>query len=351
MNRFLLILLLAAFLLSSCEKDPTGTSDKKQIESVGAFIINEGNFGKGNGSLSFYSYKTQTVQNEIFKTVNNRPLGDTPNSMTIHDSLGFIVVNNSNTIEVISLNTWKSKKSITLTGAPSPRHLAVVSADKAYITNLYTGNVAVLDLKNLELTGQTITVGPNPEEIAVTAGKAFVLNSGFGSANTVSVIDIAQDKVIKTITVADNPTSVIVDDDGEVNVLCTGRWPAWGDTTDQGTNGGVYVIDPTQLKVVASVEIEGHPSEITYAGDDVAYFLLNGQVVQFSTLENKVLNPSYIAGFFYGIEADPISQLLFVLDAKDFQSNGELKIFDFNGNLLKSFSVGIIPGAVTFVYE
>ncbi|WP_457565806.1 YncE family protein [Caldithrix abyssi] len=351
MKPILLIFIFSLFFLFSCEKDPTGTKEENTVQSVGAFIVNEGNFGKGNGSLSFYSYQDETIQNDIFKNINGRPLGDTPNSMTIYDSLGFIVVNNSNTIEVISLKTWKSKKTIVLEGGPSPRFLAIVSDDKAYVSNLYANNVAVIDLKTLTLTGATIAVGANPEEIAVAEGKAFVLNSGFGSANTVSVIDISQDRVVATLTVGDNPTSVALDDDGELNVLCTGRWPAWGDTTDTGTNGGVYVIDPSKLTVVDSVTIEGHPSKITYAGGDKAYFLLNGQVVQFSTAENNVINPSFIAGFFYGIEADPIAQLLFVLDAKDYQSNGELKIYDFNGTLQKSLTVGIIPGAVTFVYE
>ncbi len=345
------LFLISGLILFSCEKDPTGASKEKQVQSIGAFIVNEGNFGKSNGSLSFYSYADQTVQNEIFKSVNKRPLGDTPNSMTIHDSLGFIVVNNSNTIEVISLKTWKSKKTIVLEGGPSPRHLAVVSDDKAYVSNLFANNVAVIDLKSLSLSGKTIAVGANPEEIAVASGKAFVLNSGFGAANTISVIDVAQDKVVKTITVADNPTSVILDDDDELNVLCTGRWPAWGDSTDQGTNGAVIVIDPQSLTVVDSTAIEGHPSEITYAGDDVAYFLLNGSVVKFSTSENKVINQAFIGGFFYSVEADPIARLLFVLDAKDYQSAGQLQIYDFNGNLQKSFTVGIIPGAVTFVYE
>ena len=350
MQRLLLFLLLT-LILFSCEKDPTAALKDKQVKSVGAFIINEGNFGKGNGSLSFYSYADQTIQNNIFKSVNQRNLGDTPNSMTIYDSLGFIVVNNSNTIEVISLKTWKSKKTIVFEGGPSPRNMAVVAEGKAYVSNLYANNVAVLDLKTLALTGETIPVGANPEEIAVSAGKAFVLNSGFGQDNTVSVIDVAQDRVIKTIKVADNPTSVAIDDDGELNVLCTGRWPAWGDSTDQGTNGALVVIDPQTLTVVDSLTIEGHPSEITYAGNDTGFFLLNGQVVKFSTADNKIWNTAFIAGFFYGLEADPIAGLLFVLDAKDFQSSGELKIYDFDANLQKSLTVGIIPGAVTFVYQ
>ncbi len=351
MFRFILSLVLMVVLLAGCQKDPNSPSEEKKAESVGAFIINEGNFMKGNGSLSFYSFKDGSVQNDIFKTVNHRDLGDVPNSMTVWDTLGFIVVNNSNKIEVIGLKSWKSVKTIEMSGAPSPRNLVVVNDDKAYVTDLMANNVAVIDLKTLSLTGKTIDVGANPEEILLYKNKAYVANSGFGSGNTVSVIDVTSDKVVGSIRVGDNPTSLMTDDDGEIYVLCTGRWPAWGDTTDTGTNGGVYVINPEKLQVVDSVNVVGHPSEITYGGNDLGFFLLNGSVVRFSTEDNTILNEKFIGGFFYSLEADPISQQLFVLDAKDYQSKGELLIYNMDGQLQKQATVGIIPGAVTFVYQ
>ncbi len=351
MRRFVLLSMILAFILAGCQKDPSSVKEQKEVKSVGAFIINEGNFMKGNGSLSFYSFKDSTVQNNIFQAVNHRALGDVPNSMTVWDTLGFIVVNNSNKIEVIGLKSWKSVKTIEMDNAPSPRNLVVVNDNKAYVTNLMANNVAVIDLKTLSLTGKTIAVGANPEEILVYKNKAYVANSGFGSGNTVSVIDVATDKVINTIKVGDNPTGLALDDDAEINVLCTGRWPAWGDSTDTGTNGGIYVIDPAKQKVVDSIKVDGHPSEITYAGNDLGFFLLNGSVVSYSTDSDKILNSTFIQGFFYSVEADPVSQQLFVLDAKDYQSAGQLSVYDLNGRLLKQATVGIIPGAVTFVYQ
>jgi YVTN family beta-propeller protein len=353
MTRLFLAILLISLFIVGCQKDPSSSNDEKKVQSVGAFIVNEGNFTKGNGSLSFYSFADQAVQNNIFQAVNKRALGDVPNSMTVWDTLGFVIVNNSNKIEVIGLKSWKSIKTIEMPAGASPRNLAVVSDSKAYITNLFANTVAVLDLKTLSLTQTSIAVGANPEELLLCEGKVYVANSGFGSGNTISVIDPTSDKVVNTIKVGDNPTALMVDDDEELYVLCTGRWPAWGDTTDTGTNGGVYVIDPKSQTVTDSILVTGHPSEITYAGNDMGFFLLNGNVVSFSTETNKILNATFIKGTFsyYALEADPISQQLFVLDAKDYQSNGEAIIYDFNGQEQKRFTVGIIPGAVTFVYE
>jgi hypothetical protein len=65
------------------------------LERDGAFIINEGNFRWGNGSLSFYSYDSSRIYNSVFESVNNRPLGDVPFSLAESENSLFIVVNNS----------------------------------------------------------------------------------------------------------------------------------------------------------------------------------------------------------------------------------------------------------------
>ncbi len=348
------LVLLAAMLLifaTGCIKDPTGTdSAEKKPKLSGAFILNEGNFQASNGSLSFYDPKADSVQNDIFKAVNLRSLGDVVQSMTVIDTLGYIVVNNSNKIEVISLKTWKSKATIELPAGSSPRYLADIGDGTAYVTNLYTNSVSVINLENNQIE-TTIDVGTNPEEIAVVNGKAYVANSGFGWNNTVSVIDVAVRKVVKTVTVGDNPQSVRVDAEGEVHVLCAGRWPAWGDTSDQGTNGALFVIDSDNDTVIDSFTISGHPSRLSLYGEETGYFLNDGHVVVYSTKSNEVLDPAFISGFFYGLGVDPLSKDIYLLDAKDYVQSGTLFIYDVQGTLKSAHAVGIIPGSVTFVYE
>ena len=39
-------------------------------------IANQGNFGWGEGTLSTYNPNTKTVQNDVFKTINNQSLGN-----------------------------------------------------------------------------------------------------------------------------------------------------------------------------------------------------------------------------------------------------------------------------------
>ncbi len=103
-------LLLFLTVITSCDtaekfSDP---ADNKFLRSRGIFIVNEGNFMSGNGSVSFYSTDSVKIFNDLFFLTNNRPLGDVPNSVTLFRDKAFIVVNNSGKIEITEAGTLKS---------------------------------------------------------------------------------------------------------------------------------------------------------------------------------------------------------------------------------------------------
>lgn len=346
--RLFLAIMAAAFMLS-CETDPTSTKKKKKVSLQGAFVLNEGNFLQSNASLSFYDFEQQTMQNNIFNTANGSGPGDVLQSMTIIDTLGFLVLNNSHKIEVIGLNSWKRVFTINLDGK-GPRCVADGDNGNIYVTNMNTGNVSVIDLDTY--TEQAaIAVGAQPDEILIFDDMAYIANSGWGYDNTVSVIDIKQNQLVKTINVADNPGFLTVDNNDNINVLCTGRWPAWGDTTDTGTNGGLYVISSKNQTVVDSIVITGHPGELSYDGDETGYFINGAKIVSYSTETYELISDTTFSGFYYSVEVDPVSGYVYALDAKDYQQSGDLKIFQPDGTLLETHAAGIIPGAVTFIYN
>jgi len=347
---WLFSILLTIIILCGCEKDPTSVDKKKTVKLSGAFIINEGNFNQSNGSLSFYSMEDHQVQHGIFESVNGRNLGDVVQSMTIIDTLGFIVINNSSKVEVISKITWKSIVTIDLPAGSSPRYFVDGGNGKGYVTNLYTNSVSIINLSTYAVE-QSINVGVNPEELVIVNGKAYVANSGFGTGKTVSVINLTSNQVVKTIRVGDNPGAIEIDPGNNIHVLCTGQWGDWNDPNDTGTDGGVFIIDSNTDTVIDSLVIAGHPSKLCLNNNNTGYFLNGDQVVSYSTETNEVVNDTLISGFYYGLEFDPISEQIFVLDAIDYSQNGELKIFSPAGQLKESHTVGIIPGSVTFIYE
>ncbi len=345
--RLLILLSLTVLFLTSCD-DPTATKDKTTVSLNGVFLLNEGQFLQSNGSLSFYDPEADSVQNNIFSAVNDRGLGDVVNDMLIVDSLAFIVVNNSNTIEVMSINTWKSKGTIPAGDYAAPYNIAQAAPGKIYISNLYGNSVSVLSIADLSIE-KTIAVGENPEGIAIAGDYAFVANSGFGYGKTVSVIDISKDEVKTTVNVGDNPQAVAVDLTGRVHVLCSGSYKDWSNPDDD-TDGAVYVIDAKGLNVLDSLTIAGHPSRLVMDDKGNGYFK-NGAVVQYDQRTLKVKNETFIDnGSIYNFNYDPVSERFYGTDAKDFTQNGELLIYDQSGSLLKQFTVGVVPGKTVFNY-
>ena len=76
-------LIIASLVISSCTRD-TNLPDSNGIYDDGYFVTNEGNFGSGNGSISFVS-NDGIVENNVFVTTNSFPLGDVVQSMSIID--------------------------------------------------------------------------------------------------------------------------------------------------------------------------------------------------------------------------------------------------------------------------
>lgn len=345
--KFLFSLITLLLLLFSCS-DPVSKNDGNlRPGPKGAFILNEGNFGQSNGSLSFYYFDSSKVENNIFERINNRKLGDVVQSMTLIGDKGYIVVNNSGTIEVISLETWESQGTINIP-AGSPRMIIEAAPAKAYVTSLYANSVSIIDLETQTVTG-TIPVGVYPDAMVLANDKIFVANGAFGQDNLIHIIDPGTDQVIDSVEVADGPASLNIDESGNIQVFCSG---AYGDYSnpDDDTDGGIFVINPETNSIVESIIIEGHPTGAKLDGSGKGYYALNGTLYSYKTTSvtdaaTAVLNVSY-----YGMNIDKQNDQIFILDAKDYVQPGDLKIFSLNGSLLETHTVAVIPNNVVFYY-
>jgi YVTN family beta-propeller protein len=348
--RFLCCLLMLLFVLS-CQKDPSSSSEDRHPQRVlsGVFVLNEGNFGQLNASLSFYDPESDRIYNHVFKAANNRDLGSIAQSIVFLDSIAIVVVNGSDKLEVINTHTFKAIHTVALPAGSSPRHIAVLNKDKAYVTQLYSNNCAVINLNNWQIIKQ-IAVGANPEGAAIANDNLYVANSGFGNGNTVSVIATHSDEVIQTIMVADNPISVKALQD-KVYILCSGSYGADLMNPEDDTPGGLFCIDAQSNAILDSKGISSHPSKLTLAENGIGYFIGSTGVVQIDCMAMQIIEDAFITGFYYGLDYDPVSQKLYILDAKDFVQNGQLLIYDCKGIKLSEHTVGIIPGNVGFYYE
>ena len=173
MNKLIYYIILFCVIIS-CVDDKTpgpivNIDDAPNLSHKGFFVLNEGAFTLGNGSISFYDTAEKKMYNKVFEAINKRALGDVVQSMSFHKGLGFIVVNNSGTIEVVDSTTFSSIK--TISKFTSPRYL-VFHNNEMYVSDLYANEISIVDLASFEID-RTIEVEGWVEEILVVDARLF----------------------------------------------------------------------------------------------------------------------------------------------------------------------------------
>lgn len=75
-----------------------------------AYVLNEGNWGNNEASLSRVNLSTGDITNNIFGTANGRGLGDVAQDLVVYGTKAYVTVSFSNTIEVVNISDNKSRQ-------------------------------------------------------------------------------------------------------------------------------------------------------------------------------------------------------------------------------------------------
>jgi len=351
----ILLYLVATSLLACDDLESVVPVTNDQVAGTGAlYMLSDGNYSLNNSTLSVYDFSTKAFTPDFFQAKNGRKLGDTGNDLQRYGSKLYVVVNGSSQVEVLDARTGKSLKQIPFfnnSTARQPRSIAFW-LNKAYVCS-FDGTLARIDTASLEIE-DIITVGRNPDGIAASNNKLYVSNSGgldYGSAlgydNTVSVISTETFTVDKQIVVGFNPGRIKADNFGYVYVSVRG---------DYKTEPSQWVCIDTHLDAV-SARYDFAVTNFDLSGDR-AYFYSYDETSKQSTIgvfnlqtktveTNAFITDGTLLKTPYGITADPESGAIYITDAGDYISSGDVYCFTGNGVLAyKLTDVGINPNTV-----
>lgn len=312
------------------------------LSGHGAFVINEGNFRGGNGSLSFFSYDSARLFNNVFMSVNNRPLGDVPYSMSITSNRAYIVVNNSGKIEVTDRNTITSIE--TINGLISPRYLAAVNDVKAYVTSLYSDSIVIVNLETNTVSGY-IDLGCSSEGIIINHSLAYVAN--WVGGNRIFVINTLDDQVVDSIEVGMEPESMAMDLNNYLWVLCNGGWQRENFAELVAINTFNNQIE----KRFTFPSINDSPTSLQIDGTGGTLLFLDDGIKKMSIYDNEIPRSSFISPLnhnFYKLGINPANNEIFVTDVSDYQHKGSLLVYNTGGGLISEYPAEIIPGGINF---
>ena len=322
---------------ASCEKDENITIETENYKGV--FVVNEGGFAKSNGSIGLYK-PGEKKYFDAFKKANNLPLGDVVQSMSSIGTNYYIVVNNSNKIEVVSKNDFKSISTIS---TPSPRYVLDVSYSKAYVSNFYNNTIKVLNL-NTNSISKSIEIYHNSDQMALMNKKVYVTTFD----NKLMVLNSVNDALEDSITTAPGLSKIVNIGASRLAVLCTGvvDW----------NNGSVIENGKIQIINLGNIiESSFNLSSGSYGGSMV--YVSNTGLLYFSLGNDKIYKmdlSGVITEFVtlaagrnvYGLTYDAANSSIYVTDAGDFNSAGKVMVYDLSGNKTFEFDAGIAPNAV-----
>ncbi|WP_317898267.1 YncE family protein [Aurantibacillus circumpalustris] len=337
-NFFILVLVL---FLASCVKDKPETLVQPPVQltnSKKVYIVNEGPFQNGNGSISLYDSGSNEVVENFYETQNQSQLGNIAQSLNYFNGSYYIVVNNSKKIIVCDK---EFKKKTEITGLNSPRYILPITNQKAYVSDLYANSISIINLNTNAITG-SIPCSGKTEKMTLLYNKAYITNT---DRDHVYVVNVLSDKIEDSVFVGAGASSVALDANDQVWVLASGNYGI--------SSGRLSKINPATNKVdfFVNFELTDSPFNLCLnAKKDTLYFL-NKSVYRMSVKEMSLPASHFIASGtknFYGLGVNPNDYSIYVSDALDYSQRSQIYIYHADGSPKHNFKAGIISNSFYF---
>ena len=353
------------------EDEDTGAKTEA-TEVLGMYVLNEGNMGSNKCTLDFLDLSGETAHylRNIYAERNPnevKELGDVGNDAQIYGSKLWLVINCSNKVEVLGAKDAVKQGKIDV---PNCRSVAFHKG-YAYVSS-YVGPVNVSQDAPLgqvykidTLTLQTVakvTVGYQPEELAVIGDKLYVANSGGYMVpdydHTVSVIDLNSFTEERKIDVAPNLHRCRADRYGQLWVSSRGDYygePSHLCWLQKDASGQLQRMGRIDV-VVSDMCIVG--DSLYYMGMQFNYETMKNErmlgIINVATHEvvNRQLTTAKEADDMiqpYGIIVNPNERDFYLMDAKNYVSSGDLLHFKKDGTFDYKVRTGDIPAHAVFL--
>jgi hypothetical protein len=332
------ILFTNLFLLSSCRKEEESSpSAFPEMESGNMVLVcSEGNFRWGNAEAGLLNLRSGKSEWRAFQAKNKRPLGDVLQSAAFWNGKLWLVVNNSGRLEAVNPSDFRAEESIS--GFTSPRFLLPVSAEKAYVSDLYANALWILKKGNSQPSG-SIPMPGWTEEMLFSSGKAWVLCR---SKPWVLGINPQTDRVEDTLMLPGNGTSMAKGPEGKIWV---------GFENQAGGAPGIMLLHPDSASadfILNTAQDLPAPDRLSSTGSGDTLFFLSSGLCRLSTGNRSLFRYELPTANWYGLGLDPVRRELWLSDVKDYQQSSRILRMDLQGNNIQEYQGGIISSRFYF---
>jgi len=338
----LIFCILGVVIISwNCKKEIGPQSIFSEGKGTGELlVINEGNFGFGNASVSVLNSESGTIFNNQFRTMNGVGIGDVLQSVKKYRGKYYFVVNNSGKVVVTDTTL---KLLFDIQGFNSPRYIEFYG-NKAFVSDLKQGGVYVVDITTNRIVNQINTRGWT-EELIMFNSQLLVMDRGYyltnSDSNNIYIIDPAIETKTDSLKTGINPNSYCVDGNGKLWVLTSGLAGLEVPALTQ------YDLDSKDILFQFKFPSSRNPNKLRFSPQNNRLYFIDDSIYSIHTNGNEQIPQIFYSRKtenFYGL--DIIQGKLYATNAKNFNQTGDINIFSLTGNFLKKVSVSHIPSMV-----
>jgi DNA-binding beta-propeller fold protein YncE len=346
------ILILFLICAAGCVKDKPAPPATAHDAKGDVYIVCEGNFGNGDGTLYSYDPLTDSTWGDIYKAVNGQMLGDVFQSMIrMGDSL-YLCVNNSDKVVVLNAADHKLAGTISI---PKPRYILPTGEGGAYVSTLYSNKVYTIDSRTLQVTGSVTLPYQNTEGMCLQQGSVFV-SAWDTLCNYIYKIDAASGSIMQEIkTGGYAPHAVLADREQML-------WVLSGNVTRK-RNAALTRIDPSTGSILKTYLFPASADPLKPVFNptrDTLYFIqvkydgsaADNGIYRMGIHEAELPAAPFIQSaqyqYFWALGIEPGTGNIYVGDPRGFIQKGRVIVYREDGSEINSFSTGLGPGQFYF---
>lgn len=336
--------LFAASLLltTACNNNEiVDNNDSRGTYDGGILVGIEGGITKNQAEVSYISPDLAFSQNIFAANNASQPLGDVLQTIAFKDDNAFLVVNNSNKVEVVNRYTFKKTatfQSEQARGIAFAGNYIYVSSNNffsKYQVNIYNAsNFAPVKTLSFDRYAEKI-VSVGDQIVVQTDGVTYEMTPPYNempTGHTITTINSATNTADKTITLTDN---------GIIKDMIAANGYAY--VLSSGTDSYIYEIN-TKTGTFTSSKLTGiKAGKLRFFGNNLYFADSEGNIyskgTDSSATPTKLFKYANTTGFYlYGF--DIIDGKVYISDVK-FNDPSKVMIYSLQGNLLKTFSAGV----------
>lgn len=377
----ILFILCLFFLVISCREEelvsPTeydsikGMSPNPNADVIGLYLLNEGPMGTFTATLDFIDYRTATYARNIYAEKNPSQLnglGDVGNDVQIYNGKIYAVINCSNKVVVLNAYTCEQVAEVEIQNCRyikfkgNSGYVSAYDVPVGINKNAGKGAIYKINLSTNTITDK-VTVGYQPEELIISDNYLYVANSGGYKVpnydNTVSVVSLYGDKMKHDFQIESgiNLHRLQMDKYGKIWVSSRGDY--------NNIPSNLYILDKVGdvYRTVKTMDIPC--SNMALKGDSLyVYSVEHSQITNKNTVtyalinvnDQKVISRQFITDgtsnsidIPYGIAIHPITKDIYITDARNYVTSGQLHCYDITGRKRWSARTGNIPAKMVFL--